>query len=728
MSWEHLPRRLRARGRKSRYAFTSYFEERKILEYLGNLIDSRFLNSETEALFGFAWTALGKKTIIDIIKLKHPEVIKRRQFKDAIELDAPMDDDEIPTRVMKTLLREEVAALIVKRLKKLSSCREPEIETRLSTLQKTFDLTTEEIEIISLCYLLETAEIVEDFLGSRVADFADISVFRNHGDILLGLDREAFLSAVAKGNLFKAEIIKKSGGNSLEITSWCADYLSGLTKADLSHEFFSRGNDETLEVSDFNLQEDDLLVLDTLIKSSDRQNILLYGAPGTGKSSFAKSLAKKYDKELFSVKTPETDEHKDRLRAIFATVTLADKDTSIILVDEADEVINSYKSFFFESKTNKSWINQFLESHNKKVIWITNRSGEIDPSTMRRFSFSIEFKKLDRKNRLKVLKYEFSKKGMEGYLSDEELSDLCKTYNVDAGGIVNAINTLNITGDTDKETALRKIRAVLKSHEKATGGKRNGNQKEREFDTYSLEGLNTSRKLGEIVAALKPQADHPAKKNISIALLLHGLPGTGKSEFVYYLGHELGKEVLLKRASNIQSKWVGESEKNIANAFAEAQENNNLLFFDEADTFLFPRRSAQTSWEISFTNEILTQLESFKGIVVFATNDMEGLDHAALRRFKFKIEFRPLKPEGNLQFYNKLLRPLVSEERDLSSGELTQLKNISGLTPGDFAVVKDQFMFVDPSAVTHEKLIEALLDEVRHKISEKGIKGFTGTI
>lgn len=126
----------------------------------------------------------------------------------------------------------------------------------------------------------------------------------------------------------------------------------------------------------------------------------------------------------------------------------------------------------------------------------------------------------------------------------------------------------------------------------------------------------------------------------------------------------------------------------------------------------------------SFTNEILTQLESYKGIVAFATNDMEGLDHAALRRFKFKIEFRPLKPEGVLHFYNKLLRPLVQGKTDLSEYGLAQLKNISGLTPGDFAVVKDQFLFVDPSAITHEKLIEAMRGEVTYKKSEQGVKGF----
>lgn len=395
-----------------------------------------------------------------------------------------------------------------------------------------------------------------------------------------------------------------------------------------------------------------------------------------------------------------------------------------MLVDEADEIVNSYNSFFFESKTNKSWINQFLESHDKKMIWITNRLGEIDPSTMRRFSFSMEFKKLDIKSRLKVLKYELKKKGMEGYLSDEELNDLCRTYNVDAGGIVNAINTMNIAGDTDIETALRKIRAVLKSHEKATGGKRGANQKEREFDSYTLEGLNTSRSLGEIITALKSDENQRAIKNLSVALLLYGMPGTGKSEFVYFLGHTLGREVLLKRSSDIRSMWVGETEKNIANAFTEAQESDRILFFDEADTFLFPRASAQRSWEISFTNEILTQLESYKGIVAFATNDMEGLDHAALRRFKFKIEFRPLKPEGVLHFYNKLLRPLVQGKTDLSEYGLAQLKNISGLTPGDFAVVKDQFLFVDPSAITHEKLIEAMRGEVTYKKSEQGVKGF----
>ena len=98
----------------------------------------------------------------------------------------------------------------------------------------------------------------------------------------------------------------------------------------------------------------------------------------------------------------------------------------------------------------------------------------------------------------------------------------------------------------------------------------------------------------------------------------------------------------------------------------------------------------------------------------FATNDMDGLDHAALRRFKFKIEFKPLTPEGNLIFYNTLLKGLASDS-DLSTGEVSAIKAIKNLTPGDFAVVKDQMSFAGSSSITHKMLIEALLNEVKYK-------------
>lgn len=186
----------------------------------------------------------------------------------------------------------------------------------------------------------------------------------------------------------------------------------------------------------------------------------------------------------------------------------------------------------------------------------------------------------------------------------------------------------------------------------------------------------------------------------------------------------LGKEVVLKRCSEIHSMWVGVTEKNIARAFHEAQESNNILFFDEADSFLYPRSLAERSWEKSFTSEILAQLDSFTGIVIFATNDIEGLDNAAMRRFKFKVEFRSLTPEGNLHFYETLLKPLASDRKDISEEEINEIKDIKMLTPGDFAVVQEQFALVDPGTITYRKLIDALLNETVYKKAEKKIVGF----
>jgi SpoVK/Ycf46/Vps4 family AAA+-type ATPase len=514
----------------------------------------------------------------------------------------------------------------------------------------------------------------------------------------------------------------------IELRSWCINFLSGYGEKELSHEFFTRENEESLQISDFSVSENEKIVLKTLIKSKKRQNILFYGVPGTGKSSLARCLARTCNKDLYTVKLPEDDEHDLRLRNIYATISIAEKNKAIVLVDEADEVLNSSNSLFYKSKTNKSFINNLLESHQKKLIWITNRSNGIDSSTMRRFTFSVEFKKFTTKDRLRVLKNELKKQRLSGYFDEEELHDLCKTYSVNAGGIVDAINTIKIERKTKKETALKNVRTLLGNHEKVTIGKKNSNIKSGKLKNYSLKGLNTSQNLENVISALMRYTENQndnAENPHSIKMLLYGIPGTGKSEFVYYLGNLLNREVLLKRCSEIQSMWVGETEKNIAEAFREAQENNSILFFDEADSLLYPRKEAIQSWEKGMTNEILTQMDSYAGIVVFATNDVDGLDHAAFRRFQFKIEYLPLTQEGNVQFYNSILSPLISNDNFLSDKDLDKVRTIRNLTPGDFAVVKEQYTFINQSKVTHQQLIESLLNETRHKESEKRITGFS---
>lgn len=115
------------------------------------------------------------------------------------------------------------------------------------------------------------------------------------------------------------------------------------------------------------------------------------------------------------------------------------------------------------------------------------------------------------------------------------------------------------------------------------------------------------------------------------------------------------KPLILKRASDILSKWVGESEQNIARMFNEAIQQDAVLVLYEADSFLADRRDAQNSWEVTQVNELLTQMEVFEGVFVCTTNLMSKLDQASLRRFAFKVRFDPLKLEQRIAMFRQEL-------------------------------------------------------------------------
>lgn len=124
-----------------------------------------------------------------------------------------------------------------------------------------------------------------------------------------------------------------------------------------------------------------------------------------------------------------------------------------------------------------------------------------------------------------------------------------------------------------------------------------------------------------------------------------GSPGTGKTEFVKYLGKATGGKVLVKMGSDILSKWVGGTKENIRSAFTEAETENAILFLDEIDGLVQDRTMAGHSWEVTQVNELLYQMENFKGMMVGATNFMSNLDAAIMRRFTFKLQFDYLEDE-----------------------------------------------------------------------------------
>jgi len=245
-------------------------------------------------------------------------------------------------------------------------------------------------------------------------------------------------------------------------------------------------------------------------------------------------------------------------------------------------------------------------------------------------------------------------------------------------------------------------------------------------DNYSLEGLNVEGNLSTVMENLKVfdhclrHSDHNEVRNFN--LLFYGPPGAGKSELARFVADHMARELMVRRASDVISPYVGETEQNISQVFADAEAMQAVLVIDEVDSFLFNRSGAARSWEISQTNGFLTQMERFWGILICTTNRFEDLDQASVRRFNYKIGFRCLKPEGNIIFYRKLLSPLTSAPLKKEWRKI--IENIDNLTPGDFRIVRDRFAIFPQERVTHSMMLQALKEESRIKKLQEGKKTF----
>ena len=221
--------------------------------------------------------------------------------------------------------------------------------------------------------------------------------------------------------------------------------------------------------------------------------------------------------------------------------------------------------------------------------------------------------------------------------------------------------------------------------------------KENKFTTYDINLVNTDMDMKDLTDKIQKSG------KLNFSLCLYGEPGTGKSLYARYLADILGIEVILKRASDLISPYVGQTEQNIAEAFLEAKTKKAMLIFDEADTFLQDRNIAVRSWEVAQVNEMLTQMESAEFPFVCTTNLLDTLDEASLRRFTFKIKFDFLTAKQ----VNQAMEHFFNF-KDINL-------NIKGLTAGDFATVKKKADFLNISDL--KELTKMLSDEVKIKKS-----------
>ena len=128
-----------------------------------------------------------------------------------------------------------------------------------------------------------------------------------------------------------------------------------------------------------------------------------------------------------------------------------------------------------------------------------------------------------------------------------------------------------------------------------------------------------------------------------IGINLYGAPGTGKTMAAHAIAKNLGRKILIVNYADIESKFVGETPKNIRKAFEAAQKSNSILFFDEADAILSKRVTNMTQAvdvSVNQTRSVMLMLmNEYQDFIIFATNFIENFDAAFMRRISMHIKF-----------------------------------------------------------------------------------------
>jgi SpoVK/Ycf46/Vps4 family AAA+-type ATPase len=168
----------------------------------------------------------------------------------------------------------------------------------------------------------------------------------------------------------------------------------------------------------------------------------------------------------------------------------------------------------------------------------------------------------------------------------------------------------------------------------------------------------------------------------ALAFNFAGPPGTGKTICAEAIAHALGRRLLVVRYAEVESMWVGETPKHVAELFQIAQEENAVLLFDEADG-IAARRS--TSPDQSFTREanavvnvLLKELETFRGVVIFATNLAANFDPAFERRIRTQVLFETPDVASRERIWRAQMHPRTPVYRDVDFRRLAEQFEVTG--------------------------------------------------
>lgn len=623
--------------------------------------------------------------------------------------------------------------------KKLKDAPAPECLSRnIRRLAELARLSATDCRILEFAVLIHTEEILKK-TGDLLGDLTSKQVFKvlsvaldlPQADIRRSLSKNGALSGSGLLSINKDRSVADCLDDKLELLS--PNFADNMVSLDadpvvLLRDVVFPSAPPHLTIDDFPHLVKELGVLQPYLKQSIATgrkgvNILLHGEPGTGKSQLAKILAAETGCELFEVASEDEDGDprvgSQRLRAFQAAQNILSNQNMMILFDEIEDVFNSgghwdygdrwkYEAIYTR-RSPKAWINRRLEENPAPTLWLGNAINGMDPAFIRRYDMIIKLPVPPRRQRQKIIRATCSY-----LLSDQEIERISTVETLAPAVVTRASSVVAAIRDemaqTDQAPALELIiNNTLEAQ---------GHERIRRYDPnrlpeiYDPGFIHADADIEGIAAGLK--------KTKTGRLCLYGPPGTGKTAYGRWLAEQLEAPLLVKRASDLMSMWVGEMEKNIARSFRQAETEGAVLLVDEIEGFLQDRRQARCSWEITGVNEMLTRMEAFPGVFIASTNLLDNLDQAALRRFDLKIKFDFLLPRQSQALLESYCSNLNLDAPDKALA--ARIGRLNNVTPGDFAAVVRRHRF--QPVCTGADLVVALEEECGLKENFKHPIGF----
>ena len=664
---------------------TSAYERRLILSYLSNAF-TRFHSGDAEARNLLQWAQRHE----DQLKIPHPLAAGGNAKRTARRKS---QDEEV------TVMEWHQAGSAMKSaLAAAGKARPDRTARRIGSLAKATRLSRTDTAVLELLLRYQTVAFVEsmiDYLGQGT-DWRR-NCFRLGNPVLpclLGLSAGAVYSRfVPDAPLMTSGLVSvdEDGDVTLIERLKRLHWLPKEAGFDVQSLLLDAAGPSELRWTDFDHVAGDRDHLQRLLDGALQcgrkgVNILVHGQPGTGKTEFCKTVAACLEVPLYAVGESDSvgaePSRKERMQELrLAQRLLAGDQKAILLFDEMEDLLSGpqgmlaallgpRRSHGFSAEGSKVFMNRLLEGTRVPVLWTSNSARWTSPVLLRRMMFALELRQPPPRVRKRIWLRHLAHHGIES--TQEDAQALAREFDV-TPGVASGVTTVAGLGGgaiADVRRGVQGLARVLSGDMPPTQG-----APER-YDPALIRADVDPVQLADRLV-------NGGARHFSVCL--QGPPGTGKSAFVRHLADRLGLEVIQKRASDLMSKWVGETEKATAAAFTEARDAEAFLVFDEADSLLADRRLAQRSWEVSQVNEMLTWMESHPLPFACTTNFGERLDTATLRRFTFKIALGHLSPEqvvSAFRIYFGIEPP-------------AEVAGLATLTPGDFSVVRRKAEILD---------------------------------